>query len=93
LIKKSTARFFYTHIYADRQTCEAPEFSGTTSLKLANCDLSEFNHQKAIELDPCIVGLLEYQGDLLIKIGKPNMAEANFAKLGKVCWPLCDEES
>jgi Flp pilus assembly protein TadD len=48
-------------------------------------------YQKALEFDPDHKGALEYQGELYVKLGDFAKAQANLAKLVKLCPRGCEE--
>jgi Flp pilus assembly protein TadD len=48
-------------------------------------------YQKALEFDPDHKGALEYQGELYVKLGDLAKAQANLAKLVKLCPRGCEE--
>jgi Flp pilus assembly protein TadD len=50
-------------------------------------------YQKALEFDPDHKGALEYQGELYVKLGDLARAEANLAKLVKLCPQGCEERA
>ncbi|MBX9840216.1 MAG: tetratricopeptide repeat protein [Xanthobacteraceae bacterium] len=50
-------------------------------------------YQKALEFDPDHRGALEYQGELYVKLGDLTKAQANLAKLVKLCPQGCEERA
>jgi Flp pilus assembly protein TadD len=48
-------------------------------------------YQKALEFDPDHKGALEYQGELYVKLGDLAKAQANLAKLVRLCPQGCEE--
>jgi Flp pilus assembly protein TadD len=50
-------------------------------------------YQKALEFDPDHKGALEYQGELYVKLGDVAKAQANLAKLIKLCPQGCEERA
>jgi Flp pilus assembly protein TadD len=48
-------------------------------------------YQKALEFDPDHKGALEYQGELYVKLGDLARAQANLAKLVRLCPQGCEE--
>jgi tetratricopeptide (TPR) repeat protein len=50
-------------------------------------------YQKALEFDPDHKGALEYQGELYVKLGDLARAEANLAKLVRLCPQGCEERA
>ena len=49
------------------------------------------NYERALMIDPEHKGALEYQGELFLQTGKPDMARENLARLEKVCGMDCEE--
>jgi Flp pilus assembly protein TadD len=50
-------------------------------------------YQKALEFDPDHKGALEYQGELYVKLGDLAKAQANLARLVKLCPQGCEERA
>ena len=48
-------------------------------------------YQRALEINSKHKGALEYQGELFLMRGDKVAAEANLAKLDKICWLGCSE--
>ncbi len=48
-------------------------------------------YQKALDFDPEHKGALEYQGELYVKLGQFDKAQANLTKLVKLCPQGCEE--
>lgn len=49
-------------------------------------------YQKALALDPNHKGALEYQGELFVEMGQMDNAQANLAKLKRLCPFGCEEQ-
>ena len=48
-------------------------------------------YQRALEINPERKGALEYQGELFLMRSVKDAAQANLAKLDKICWLGCSE--
>ena len=48
------------------------------------------HYKRALEINPKHKGALEYQGELFLMHGNKEAAQANLAKLDKICWLGCD---
>jgi len=48
-------------------------------------------YAKALDFDPDHKGALEYQGELFVKLGQFDKAQANLTKLAKLCPQGCEE--
>ena len=47
------------------------------------------NYKTALSIDPDHKGALEYQGELFLALDQPERAEANLARLDKICLFAC----
>ena len=59
--------------------------------KTGKLDVAGVHYKRALEIDPKHKGALEYQGELFLMHGNIEAAQANLAKLDKICWLGCDE--
>ncbi|MEQ9566176.1 MAG: tetratricopeptide repeat protein, partial [Pseudomonadales bacterium] len=59
--------------------------------KLGDFDSAAQNYERALMINPEHVGALEYQGELFLLTGKPEMAQENLARLEQVCGMDCAE--
>lgn len=59
--------------------------------KLGDFDSAAQNYERALMINPEHVGALEYQGELFLQTGKPEMAQENLARLEQVCGMDCAE--
>ena len=59
--------------------------------KTGDLDSAAQNYERALMIDPEHVGALEYQGELFLQTGKPDMARENLARLKEVCGTSCEE--
>lgn len=54
-------------------------------------DESFASYTKALQIDPQHRGALNYMGIAYLKVGQPEMAEGNLARLQQLCGASCDE--
>lgn len=64
---------------------------GFVHRKTGKLDVASSYYQRALEINPKHKGALEYQGELFLMLGDKDAAEANLAKLDKLCWLGCSE--
>ena len=64
---------------------------GFVHRKTGKLDVASSYYQRALEINPKHKGALEYQGELFLMRGDKDAAEANLAKLDKICWLGCSE--
>jgi Flp pilus assembly protein TadD len=64
---------------------------GFVHRKTGKLDAAGGYYQRALEINPKHKGALEYQGELFLMGGDKDAAEANLAKLDKICWLGCSE--
>ena len=64
---------------------------GFVHRKTGKLDAASGYYQRALEINPKHKGALEYQGELFLMRGDKGSAEANLAKLDKICWLGCSE--
>ena len=64
---------------------------GFVHRKTGKLDVASSYYQRALEINPKHKGALEYQGKLFLMLGDKDAAEANLAKLDKICWLGCSE--
>ena len=64
---------------------------GFVHRKTGKLDAASSYYQRALEINPKHKGALEYQGELFLMRGDKDAAEANLAKLDKICWLGCSE--
>jgi len=58
---------------------------------MGDFDSAAQNYERALMIDPEHVGALEYQGELFLQTGKPEMAQENLARLQQLCGMDCEE--
>ena len=59
--------------------------------KTGKLDASGLHYTRALKINPEHKGALGYQGELFLMQGNKEAAQANLAKLDKICWLGCDE--
>ena len=64
---------------------------GFVHRKTGRLDAAGGYYRRALEINPKHKGALEYQGELFLMRGDKDAAEANLAKLDKICWLGCSE--
>ncbi len=63
---------------------------GFSYRKTGDLDRAASHYDQALKLDPKHKGALEYQGELFLMQGNRAAAEANLARLKKICWLGCE---
>lgn len=74
----------------DPSSADAWNLLGFTHRKLDQLDDSAVAYQTALTLNPDHLGALEYQGELFLQTGQPDLAKANLARLQGLCGD-CEE--
>ncbi|MEC8109090.1 MAG: tetratricopeptide repeat protein [Pseudomonadota bacterium] len=64
---------------------------GFVHRKTGRLDAAGGYYRRALEINPKHKGALEYQGELFLMRGDKDAAQANLAKLDKICWLGCNE--
>ena len=64
---------------------------GFVHRKTGRLDAAGGYYRRALEINPKHKGALEYQGELFLMRGDKDAAQANLAKLDKICWLGCSE--
>ncbi|MBX2830732.1 MAG: tetratricopeptide repeat protein [Rhodospirillales bacterium] len=59
--------------------------------KLGELDSAAQNYERALMINPEHIGALEYQGELFLLTGKPDMARESLARLEQICGTDCAE--
>lgn len=72
------------------QNADAWNLLGFTQRKLGNYGEASLAYGTALTLNPDHLGALEYQGELYIETGKPDLARANLERLKTLCG-TCEE--
>lgn len=58
--------------------------------KTGALDKAAIHYEKALAIDPDHKGALEYQGEMYLQMGNRTAAEANLARLRKICFLGCE---
>ena len=74
----------------DAANADAWNLLGFTNRKLGNLDEAAVAYDTALTLNPDHLGALEYQGELFLETGKPDLAKANLERLKGLCG-ACEE--
>ena len=74
----------------DPQNADAWNLLGFTQRMLGQNDASAQAYLVVLKINPNHLGALEYQGELFLKTGKPDLARANLTKLQGLCG-TCEE--
>ena len=74
-----------------RNDADIQNLLGFVHRKIGKLDSAGIYYQRALEIDPKHKGALEYQGELFLMRGERDAAQANLAKLDKICWLGCSE--
>jgi tetratricopeptide (TPR) repeat protein len=64
---------------------------GFSLRNLGDTKAAQTYYQKALDFNPEHKGALEYQGELFVKLGQFDKAQANLARLVKLCPQGCEE--
>ncbi len=70
---------------ADAQNADAWNLLGLTQRKLGNMEDSASAYLTVLTINPDHLGALEYQGELFLDTGKPDLARANLDRLKGLC--------
>lgn len=81
---------FQTITQQDPQNADAWNMLGFTHRMLGHMDESAQAYLVVLEINPNHLGALEYQGELFLQTGKPDLAKSNLTKLQGLCGD-CDE--
>lgn len=74
----------------DAGNADAWNLLGFTHRKLDQLDDSAVAYGTALKLNPDHLGALEYQGELFLQTGQPDLARANLDRLQNLCG-TCEE--
>ena len=70
---------------SDPQNADAWNLLGYAQRNLGQMDESAAAYLTVLTINPDHLGALEYQGELFLQTGKPDLARANLAKLQGLC--------
>ncbi len=69
----------------DAQNADAWNLLGFTHRNLGQMDESSAAYLKVLAINPDHLGALEYQGELFLQTGQPDLARANLQRLKGLC--------
>jgi tetratricopeptide (TPR) repeat protein len=69
----------------DAQNADAWNLLGFTHRMLGHMDESSAAYLVVLKINPDHLGALEYQGELFLQTGKPDLAKANLDRLKTLC--------
>ena len=69
----------------DASNADAWNLLGFTHRMLGHMDESSAAYLVVLKINPDHLGALEYQGELFLQTGKPDLAKANLARLKGLC--------
>jgi tetratricopeptide (TPR) repeat protein len=75
----------------ERKHADAYNYLGFAYRKKGNLKLAGLAYQEALKINPDHKGVLEYQGEMYLKLGDLNAARRNQAHLQSLCSNGCDE--
>ncbi|RCK46784.1 hypothetical protein TH30_09370 [Thalassospira profundimaris] len=75
----------------DQDNADLFNYLAYSQRKTGDFESASQNYERALMIDPEHVGALEYQGELFLQTGKPEMARENLARLEQVCGTDCKE--
>lgn len=78
-------------VQAEPRNADAWNYIGFSERNLGRFDPSLAAYQKALAINPNHVGANEYLGELYLKLGDPEKARQQLAKLQSVCPSGCPE--
>jgi predicted Zn-dependent protease len=79
------------YVTKKKKSADAWNYLAFSQRNLGKNDEAMTNYNKALELDDEHKGALEYQGELYLKLGNVAAAQANLARLEKLCRKKCEE--
>ncbi|MDX2143365.1 MAG: hypothetical protein SFV19_08425 [Rhodospirillaceae bacterium] len=79
------------YVTKKKKSADAWNYLAFSRRNLGKNDEAMANYNTALELDDEHKGALEYQGELHLKLGNVAAAQANLAKLEKLCRKKCEE--
>jgi tetratricopeptide (TPR) repeat protein len=78
-------------VQKDPKNADAWNYLGFSDRKLGKFPESLDAYQKALAIQPKHLGATEYLGELYVQMGQTDNANAQLAKLEKLCGSSCDE--
>lgn len=80
-----------TMLKDDPDNADLYNYLAYSQRNLGDYDSARQNYERALMINPEHVGALEYQGELFLKTGKPELAQENLARLEQICGTDCAE--
>lgn len=80
-----------TMLKDDPDNADLYNYLAYSQRKMGDFDSAAQNYERALMINPEHAGALEYQGELFLQTGKPEMAQENLARLAQVCGTDCAE--
>ena len=80
-----------TMLEDDPENADLYNYLAYSQRKMGDFDSAAQNYERALMIDPEHTGALEYQGELFLQTGKPQMAQENLARLEQLCGMDCEE--
>ncbi|KJE35446.1 hypothetical protein UF64_12675 [Thalassospira sp. HJ] len=80
-----------TMLEDDSENADLYNYLAYSQRKMGDFDSAAQNYERALMINPEHVGALEYQGELFLQTGKPQMAQENLARLEQLCGTDCEE--
>lgn len=80
-----------TMLKDDPENADLYNYLAYSQRKMGDFESAAQNYERALMINPEHAGALEYQGELFLQTGKPEMAQENLARLAQVCGTDCAE--
>lgn len=80
-----------TMLKDDSENADLYNYLAYSQRKMGDFESAAQNYERALMINPEHAGALEYQGELFLQTGKPEMAQENLARLAQVCGTDCAE--
>ncbi|MCC9622760.1 tetratricopeptide repeat protein [Thalassospira sp. MA62] len=80
-----------TMLADDPENADLLNYLAFSQRKTGDLSSAAQNYERALMINPEHVGALEYQGELFIQTGKPEMAAANLGRIEKICGKDCEQ--
>ena len=80
-----------TMLKDDSENADLYNYLAYSQRKTGDFNSAAQNYERALMIDPEHLGALEYQGELFMQTGKPEMAQENLARLEQLCGMDCEE--
>jgi tetratricopeptide (TPR) repeat protein len=80
-----------TMLKADPENADLYNYLAYSQRKTDDFASAAQNYERALMINPEHLGALEYQGELFLQTGKPEMARENLVRLEQLCGTDCVE--